>query len=63
MADRETIIETDSGDGGFAAGMAVAILAIVLLMIAGGYIFFTNTGSGPGVFFVVFWLTVNTAKS
>ena len=49
MADRETIIETDSGDGRFAAGMAVAILAIVLLMIAGGYIFFTNTGSGTAV--------------
>jgi hypothetical protein len=43
--------------------MAVAILAIVLLMIAGGYIFFTNTGSGPGVTIDVPRLTVNTAKS
>ena len=62
MADRETIIETDSGDGGFAAGMAVAILAIVLLMIAGGYIFFTNSGAGPRVTIDVPRVTVN-AKS
>ena len=36
--------------------------AIVLLMIAGGYIFFTNSGAGPRVTIDVPKVTVN-AKS
>jgi hypothetical protein len=49
MPDRETIIETGSGDGGMGAGMIAAIVIVVLLLIAGGYIVFNHSGSGSSV--------------
>ena len=49
MVDRESTFETERGDDGFGAGMAGAIAVIVLLMIAGCYLFFTHTGSSTYV--------------
>ena len=61
MADRETIIETGSGgDGGFGAGMILAIVIVVLLLIAGGYLVFTRGSSGTTATLEVPNVTVTT---
>ncbi len=47
MADRETIIETDGGDGG-AAGIVLAAIVIAVL-VAGGFLVFGHNGSSNSV--------------
>jgi len=47
MADRETIIETDGGDGG-AAGIVLAAI-IVTLLVAGGFLVFSHSGASSSV--------------
>ena len=47
MADRETIIETDGGDGG-AAGIVLAAM-IVALLVAGGFLLVSHTGNSSAV--------------
>ena len=59
MADRETIIETENSDDGVATGMAATIVVIVLLLIAGGYLVFSHTGSGTAITIDVPKVTVN----
>ena len=60
MADRETIIETGSGDGGMGAGMIATIVIVVLLLIAGGYLVINRGHSGTSVTLDVPKVTVNT---
>ena len=61
MADRTTIIDTGGGgDGGFGAGMSLAIVVGVLLLIAGGYLVINHGGSGTTATLDVPKVTVNT---
>lgn len=47
MADRQTIVETDGGDGG-AAGIVLAAI-IVALLVAGGFLVFSHAGNSNSV--------------
>jgi hypothetical protein len=62
MADRETIIETGSDGSGAALGIILAII-IVVLLIAGGFVAFSHSGSSSSVTLNVPKVTVTTPKT
>lgn len=62
MPDRETIIET-RGDSGMGAGMIAAIVLVVVLLIAGGYLVFSRSGNSASATLDLPKVTVTAPKS
>lgn len=59
----DTIITDGGGDSGMDAGIFLAIVVVVALLIAGGYLVINHGGSNSAVSVDVPKVTVNTPKS